>query len=186
MPTLVTSVWSKDKRFKRIGENSGGHTAKGGFGTVFQGFDELTQRNVFIKRQDSGGNAAARETACYNMLEAFKHPNIIEMYGIWTAPHKNKNYLYIAMEACSTTLWYYIGVDNPIAARNFKPTGGPEAIYAGVLAAARHLHDRGVTHGDLSLSNVLISPSGEPKLADFGTMTAHTIMTEEKLSLIHI
>ena len=183
---LAPCVWSKDKRFKRIGENADDFAAKGGFGTVFQGFDELTQQNVFIKRQENGSPAAARETACFNLLEAFRHPNIIAMMGTWTATYNDKEYLYIAMEACSTTLWHFIGVANPLTARKFRPAGGPEAIHLAVVGAVEHLHDRGVTHGDVSLFNILINSSGVPKLADFGTATAHTYLTGDPMCVCEV
>ena len=121
---LAPCVWSKDKRFKRTGENADDFRTKGVFGTVFYGFDELTQQNVFIKRQENGSPAAARETACFNLLEAFPHPNIIVMMGTWTATYDEKEYLYIAMEACRTTLWHLIRGWQPSRGSNFQPDWG--------------------------------------------------------------
>ena len=93
-PTLIHALppahWHKDKRFKRLGEGSGGVVAQGGFGDVFQGFDELRQEIVCIKRQRKNTAAAGKEVACYSMLEAFPHPNIIRMYGMWTANFRDK------------------------------------------------------------------------------------------------
>ncbi len=42
------------------------------------------------------------------------------------------------------------------------------AIATGVAAAAAHLHQRGILHGDLYPHNTLIDPSGDARLSDFG------------------
>ena len=100
-PTLIHAMkpdlWHKDTRFKRFGENDDVGIGQGGHGTVFQGFDELRQEMVYIKRQSKNGEAAARETASYMMLEYFPHPNILRMYGMWTGNYVGNSYLYIAM-----------------------------------------------------------------------------------------
>ncbi|WP_035987629.1 leucine-rich repeat-containing protein kinase family protein [Leptolyngbya sp. KIOST-1] len=41
-------------------------------------------------------------------------------------------------------------------------------IARGVAAAAAHLHDRGILHGDLYPHNTLVNPAGEARLSDFG------------------
>jgi len=110
MPAAYMQI---DKRFTRIGEAMGSAIGSGSYGHVFQGYDELKQRTVFIKRQKTNTQQAAQEHACYNMLAAYPHPNIVQMCGVWTSEHLNKSYLYIAMESCRTNLWKFIQVDNP-------------------------------------------------------------------------
>ena len=107
-PTLISqsaATWNLDLRFRRVGESGGGAVGRGSFGDVFLGFDELKQEQVFIKRQRRDSPEAAKEMACYNMLESFPHPNLIRMKGMFTGQFQGKPYLYIAMECCSTTLW---------------------------------------------------------------------------------
>ena len=195
-PTFIgmmpAALLQKDRRFKRLGESEDGLVAEGGYGKVFKGFDELRQELVFIKRQNRGCEAAAREAACFSMLEAFPHPNILRMHGMWTGNFKEKTYFYIAMEACHTTLWKYIGVGNPIMTRNFKPFGRqqqplcPQQLLIAIVRAVGHLHALGVTHGDVSLSNLLLTAAGEVRLGDFGTVTAHTFLTRAKLCVAYI
>ncbi|WOD41715.1 leucine-rich repeat-containing protein kinase family protein [Nodosilinea sp. E11] len=43
-----------------------------------------------------------------------------------------------------------------------------QAIARGVAAAAAHLHQRGILHGDLYPHNTLINPVGDARLSDFG------------------
>ena len=78
---MPAAGWNKDKRFTRIGEGGEGAVGHGSFGEVFQGYDELRHEAVFIKRQRKDTDQAAKEMACYNMLEAFPHPNILRMCG---------------------------------------------------------------------------------------------------------
>ena len=41
-------------------------------------------------------------------------------------------------------------------------------IALGIVSAARHLHARGITHGDLYAHNILVNPDGLSLLGDFG------------------
>ena len=41
-------------------------------------------------------------------------------------------------------------------------------IAQGIASAAAHLHDRGISHGDLYAHNILVNRSGKPVLSDFG------------------
>lgn len=41
-------------------------------------------------------------------------------------------------------------------------------IAQGIASAAAHLHDRGISHGDLYAHNILVDRSGKPVLSDFG------------------
>ena len=38
---MAPTFWNKDRRFKRFGERDGGGVAQGGYGQVFQGYDDL-------------------------------------------------------------------------------------------------------------------------------------------------
>jgi Kae1-associated kinase Bud32 len=46
--------------------------------------------------------------------------------------------------------------------------GASDGLLHGVGIAIRSLHRNGVTHGDLSTNNILITPSGESRLIDLG------------------
>ena len=41
-------------------------------------------------------------------------------------------------------------------------------IAQGIASATTHLHDRGISHGDLYAHNILVNRSGKPVLSDFG------------------
>lgn len=46
-------------------------------------------------------------------------------------------------------------------------------ILAGIATAARHLHTRGIAHGDLYAHNILTNEEGHAILGDFGAATVH-------------
>lgn len=56
--------------------------------------------------------------------------------------------------------------------RNRHDTGLPEAetrkIFKEIVQAVAYLHEHGIIHRDLKLSNILLDDSLKPKLADFG------------------
>ena len=171
-PTFIHAMsptfWHMQHRFKLLGEaDGGGCLHAGGFGKVFRGFDHLTQQMVFVKRQSTSANAG-KESSCFRMLQAFPHPNIVKMVGMWSASFNGREEFYIAMEACQTTLWKYIRVANSDAQRQFRERPRPQHLAIGVVRAVGHLHGLGVIHGDVSLSNILLTATYEVKLADFG------------------
>ncbi|TDL15429.1 kinase-like protein [Rickenella mellea] len=55
----------------------------------------------------------------------------------------------------------------------------------GIASGLAYLHEKGVVHADLKCDNVLISPSGDPLLADFGIsrtlIVTHTVTTLREL-----
>ena len=61
-----------------------------------------------------------------------------------------------------------------------------EKILLGTLRGVGHLHWFGVVHGDLSMSNILLKPDVEVKVADFGAVTGHTFLTDEALCVAYI
>lgn len=56
--------------------------------------------------------------------------------------------------------------------RRFKPAEIIQ-IATGIAQSLKHLHDRGITHGDLYAHNILVNPDGHPVLSDFGAATVY-------------
>ena len=46
--------------------------------------------------------------------------------------------------------------------------GNAENIISGIEEGLNHIHQKGFTHGDLTLSNILLDANGTPKICDFG------------------
>ncbi|PQZ95848.1 hypothetical protein CQ018_00685 [Arthrobacter sp. MYb227] len=58
-----------------------------------------------------------------------------------------------------------------VASRGPMSVGEVLTVIAPLGEALEFLHDRGITHGDVSPRNILFTAEGKPKLADFGTQT---------------
>lgn len=61
-------------------------------------------------------------------------------------------------------------------------------ILTGIAAAATHLHERGIAHGDLYAHNILINDGGHALLGDFGAATIYVRENEiaEKLERMEV
>ena len=57
----------------------------------------------------------------------------------------------------------------------------PEMMMLQTVRAVGHLHALGLVHGDVSLSNLLLTAEGDVKLADFGAVTGIHVRFSEEL-----
>ena len=48
-------------------------------------------------------------------------------------------------------------------------------VARGIASVAKHLHDRGIMHGDLYAHNILVDQSGKPVLSDFGAASFYPV-----------
>src|SRR5690606_7414793 len=88
-----------------------------------------------------------------------KHPNIVEIHEVYSQGVTH----YIVMdfvEGRNLREFYR-------ARRRFDPLEAAR-IMEGVMAGLNYALQKGITHRDLKMSNVLLSSDGEPKLVDFG------------------
>ena len=100
------------------------------------------------------------------MLSKVQHPNVVQMYGIWLDPHKDRAAPSIVMELCDESLYDFI--------RRLKGKIVPKEkklhILQDITRGMVYLHDQNIIHGDLRSTNVLLHHSGDQivaKLADF-------------------
>ena len=100
------------------------------------------------------------------VARSLTHPNIVRTHDMGRA---EKGYSYISME-------YIDGMSlkdklRPENSEVGTPCSFEEAAYIlyAILAGVGYAHGKGVVHRDLKPANVLLSASGEVKLADFGT-----------------
>eukprot|EP01103_Thecamoeba_quadrilineata_P000293 TRINITY_DN10248_c0_g1_i1.p1 TRINITY_DN10248_c0_g1~~TRINITY_DN10248_c0_g1_i1.p1 ORF type:complete len:478 (+),score=65.25 TRINITY_DN10248_c0_g1_i1:40-1473(+) len=95
-----------------------------------------------------------------DILKKCRNNNIVSLYGCCA----KDGYLWILMDYCG-----YGSVTDFLKVYN-KPLTMEEivAIIYNVLQGLTYLHSRGIIHRDLKSGNILLSESGEVKIADFG------------------
>lgn len=155
---------------------------RGAMGTVYEGWDPIISRRVAIKtvRLPDSADSEEREQLGRFQQEAqaagrLHHPNIVGVFDY----AETDELAYIVMEfVAGQTLKSLIESDGKIA----LPEVG--RLMNGLLAGLAFSHSNGVVHRDIKPANIMLTASGDVKIADFGiariessTMTlAGTIM----------
>jgi serine/threonine-protein kinase len=139
-----------------------GLLGSGGMGDVFLAFDPRLQRQVAIKRIRTGKpiteNARGRLRREAAAAAALNHPAIVQVYDILDEPSGQA----IVMEYAEGDTLARVLDEGPLPAAT---TVGVVRQVAEGLAAA---HAVGLVHRDLKTQNVLVTPSGQAKVLDFG------------------
>lgn len=143
----------------------------GSMGTLFQAVDERlagaggTTANVAIQILPAEISANARAMRALQQEVAkgrcLKHPNIVRFIDL----EKDDDLNFIVMEK----------LDGKLLATVLEDTGNQKLdtllsldVVVAVAVALEFAHQRGVVHADINPGNIMITPSGELKLFDFG------------------
>ncbi|MFM9957939.1 MAG: protein kinase domain-containing protein [Phycisphaerales bacterium] len=142
---------------------------QGGMGVVYLAQQERPRRTVALKllRASVAGSSALRrfehEAEVLGMLQ---HPGIAQIFEAGAADIGRGLQPYIAMEF----------IDGPsLASYARKKELGIDdrlRLMTQVCDGVHHAHQRGVIHRDLKPGNILVDPSGRPKVLDFGVSRA--------------
>ncbi|XP_050538867.1 serine/threonine-protein kinase NIM1-like isoform X2 [Daktulosphaira vitifoliae] len=167
--------WLSDSAIgKRIGlYKLSGELGKGNFSQVKTGFHELTKERVAIKILDKTKLTAKAKKMLsreISVMESIHHQNIIRLF-----------------EVIETYTKYYLVMEHAAAGELFKKliTEGKmheseaKTIFAQLVLAVQHLHDRSIVHRDIKAENVFLSSRGVAKLGDFGFSIK--VSSDEKL-----
>jgi len=139
---------------------------RGGMGTVYLARDSRLERTVALKvvrAEDlASGDRRPRFMREARSAAAIRHPNVATIHEVG----ESDGAPYIVMEYCEgETLTQRIH-RRPFEAAEFLNIA--RQITAGVAAA----HDGGIVHRDLKSANIVIEPSGQVKILDFGLAKA--------------
>jgi serine/threonine protein kinase len=135
----------------------------GAMGVVYRGYNEVRNWPAAVKvislEQMGKGKAMERFVREAEILEQFRHPNIVKYLG----RGKSGGKYYYAME-------YITGptVDKLLRDRGFLPWGDVVKLGVQLCDALQYSHDHGIVHRDLKPSNLMLTESGQLKLTDFG------------------
>jgi serine/threonine protein kinase len=136
-------------------------------GTVYLARDERLERPVAVKVLH-GEDLATDDRRARFMREArttasIRHPNIATIYEVGET---ESGVPFIVMEYCEGETLTQRMRRRPLEAAEFMSIA--RQIAAGVAAA----HDGGVIHRDLKPANIIIEPTGQVKILDFGLAKA--------------
>ncbi len=141
---------------------------RGAFGDVYKAKDSILGRIVAVKQiglDRLGGNSRIEESRARFLREAqvaaqLHHPNIVTIYDVISMPDMGV----IIME-------YVEGKTLQGLLTSKKVLDFPETVHliSQVADALDQAHQQRVVHRDIKPGNILISPSGHVKVADFGT-----------------
>ena len=136
---------------------------RGGMGLVFKAHDPSLDRLVAIKLV-SADLEISDEVRARFFREAFacaqlSHPNIVTIYDMG----EDDGRLYIVME-------YLEGVElsHLIRRRDALTVEAMVSIMVQVCDGLHYAHGKGIVHRDVKPGNILLLPSGDVKIVDFG------------------
>lgn len=135
--------------------------AKGGMGAVFKGLHPTLKRPVILKKLTLRGRTAfvKRFEREARILMDFRNDNIVDMYDHF----KEGTSYYLVLEYVDG-----ISMDGLIERERYLPNDAALYIFLETAKALKYAHDKNVIHRDIKPANILLSNTGEVKLADFG------------------
>jgi serine/threonine-protein kinase len=145
---------------------------RGGMGVVYEARDPALDRTVALKViQPSGEGEAARAVeerflAEARIAAALQHPGIVVIHDVGRDPASGA--LFIALELLRGRTLAELGAGGPLDWRTVLQLVAP------VARALQHAHGHGVVHRDIKPANVVVLPSGEVKVMDFGIARLET------------
>lgn len=153
---------------------------RGGTSVVYAAFDKKLQREVAVKvlRDESRGDPemAVRFRREAEMSAKLAHPNIVTIYDVgW-----EEGRMILVMELVRGRTLADALNDNDMLIRR-----GVEILEL-VSRAVHYAHGTGIIHRDLKPGNLLLSPSGLVKVADFGLarkLDSETALTQTGTTL---
>ena len=155
---------------------------RGAMGVVYKATDPVLGRAVAIKtinmalERDGIENYEARFYQEARAAGGLSHPNIITIYDVG----KNGDIAYMAME-------FVEGVElrELLAHGRPLPVAQVVSIAAQVCEGLAYAHERGIVHRDIKPPNIMVTPSGNVKIADFGIarMRASESLTQTGMML---
>ncbi|NLU82900.1 Stk1 family PASTA domain-containing Ser/Thr kinase [Rhodococcus sp. HNM0569] len=153
--------------------------ARGGMSTVYRGLDLRLDRPVAIKVMDpqfaSDPAFVSRFEFEARAVARLKHPSLVAVYD----QGHDQGHAFLVMELVEGgTLRELLRERGPMPPHAVAAVAGP------VLSALAVAHRAGLVHRDVKPENVLISDTGEVKIADFGLVRAAAASTTTSNSVI--
>jgi serine/threonine-protein kinase len=138
-----------------------GVVAKGGMGIVYRAYHPTLRRQVIIKKLTIHGNKAVldRFKREAQLLLELQNQYIVHMFDYFTEGSSH----YIVLEYVDG-----MALDKLLQKRKQLSVEVSLLIVRDACRALQYAHGRGIVHRDIKPGNILMSKSGDVKLADFG------------------
>jgi formylglycine-generating enzyme required for sulfatase activity/tetratricopeptide (TPR) repeat protein len=136
---------------------------EGGFGVVYQGYDDDLRRVVAIKVPHRHRVVEPEDVEAYlaeaRILASLDHPHIVPVHDFGRT---EDGLCYVVSKLIE-------GSDLRAKITQARPSA-PEAagLVATVAEALHHAHRRGLVHRDIKPANILLDTAGQPYVVDFG------------------
>lgn len=137
-----------------------GEVGRGAMGVVYEAIQTNLNRHVALKMLSSFEDTAHRERFQSEAKAAaqLQHPNIVQVHDV--GEHDNRPYISLEFIKGST-------LDDQLTGRPMPPREAAQIIET-LARAIEAAHRAGIVHRDMKPSNVMVTPSGELKVTDFG------------------
>lgn len=156
----------------------------GGMSVVYKAYDNVDDRIVAVKiLKDEFLNNEEFKRRFKNESKAIallSHPNIVKVYDV----SFGEKLQYIVMEYIDgITLKEYINKQGAITWN--------DALFfmTQILRAVQHAHDKGIVHRDIKPQNIILLPTGNIKVTDFGiarfARSETRTLTEQAIGSVH-
>ena len=139
-----------------------GTLGSGGMGAVYRAEDTTLHRAValkllpeFVAHTEKVHDRLKQEA---RTASALNHPNICTIYEVG----EDAGEVFIAMEYVEGQTLSELLHQGPL------PIEKALRYSSQISAALAHAHEKGVIHGDLKPSNIIVTPQGDAKILDFG------------------
>ena len=139
-----------------------GTLGSGGMGAVYRAEDTTLHRTVALKFLPE---SVAHTSKVYERLKeeartasALNHPNICTIYEVG----EDAGEMFIAMEYIEGRALSELIRQGPLPIEKIL------RFSSQIGSALAHAHEKGVIHGDLKPSNIVVTPNGDAKILDFG------------------
>lgn len=144
----------------------------GGMANVYKAYDRVEKRTIALKvlKEEHRGDMEfiRRFEREAKAVLALNHENIVRSYDVG----EDEGLSFIVLEYVEgSTLKDIIKSDGPLSPKVAVN------IVCQVLDALSHAHECGIIHRDVKPQNVIITPKGKAKLADFGIARDASTMT---------
>lgn len=140
-----------------------GLLGKGGFASVFRAWDPVLRRHVALKAllphliDDPGLRDRFEEEA--RAIAGLRHPCIVDVYDVGEADGRP----FFTMELVEGPTLAAV-----VAAEGRLPLARTAVLLRGLCGAVDHLHNAGLVHRDIKLTNAMLDEDDRVVLMDFG------------------